>query len=172
MIQYNTVKQLYGQYGYGQFFREGPNEMNLIGIRGYSDVQNAPGIYNDIIAVAYITDSNENVVEEFIASVDPGIITQDHAMNKSGVAHLIDGYLYWYHLDTRFATYFVDGKFVKTNYRCMRHYGASVPVWRDANFDGNIDSVEMSMESNGSGILIHYGGEDQQIGRASCRERV
>jgi hypothetical protein len=162
MLSYSTIKDIYNKFGYSQFWREDINEMNLIGIRGYSDAENTPNQYNDIIAVAYVNSSNEQTVDEFLASVDPGWIKPEKVMNKDGLAYLQDGVLYWYHLDTRFATYFSGGKYVKMNYPCMRHYGASVPVWRDSNFNGSLEEMEYNIYNTGSGILIHYGGEDMR----------
>jgi hypothetical protein len=157
-MEYNIIKKIYEVAGFAEFFRTDPNAMNICGIRAYYDSNNTPGIYNDCIAVAWLDESQNPMCQEFLASTDPGLITYEEACNKDGVACLMDGYLYWYYLSDRVATYFDrnSGRFLKMKYPCMRHYGANVPVTRDTNFDGVQDTI---VASQGQGILIHYGGE-------------
>ena len=160
-LSYSVVKNIYEFMGFGQFFRTNPSLINILALRAYYDINNTTNIYNDVICAAWLDASNSQQCELFLASTDPGLISYNQAVNKDGVATLMDGYLYWYYLSTRVATYFnrITGKFVKMQYPCMRNSSAEQQVWRDSNFDGGIDTTEYAMPTTGSGILIHYGGE-------------
>ena len=105
-MDYSLVKRIYEVSGFSDNFRNSYGVANICGIRAYYDPNNTPGIYNDCIAVAWIDEVGNPQCKEFLASTDPGLITYQEAVNKAGVACLVDGYLYWYYLSDRVATYF------------------------------------------------------------------
>jgi len=77
-------------------FREGADEINIIGIRGMQygkQVSNVVGQSNDTIAIVWRDEDGNRHVREFTGSVDPGIVKTP--MNPEGVAHIKDGsYVY------------------------------------------------------------------------------
>lgn len=163
-MKYEMIRNIYQYMGFGEFFRTDLNRVNILGIRAFNDPDNTPNIYNDLISVAWLDSDSNPQCEDFMASTDPGRIDRQNAVNPQGVAYLMDGYLYWYYLSRRIATYFDrdSGRYLKTEYRCMRNSSAEQKVWRDSNFDGSIDDVEYTHPMTGSGILIHYGGENME----------
>jgi hypothetical protein len=160
IVDYNRCKMLFQYMGYQDCWQEGINRTNILGLRAFYDPDNTPGVYNDLIVIAWLDQTEGPKVMTYLASTDPGLITYDKAINKDGLATLMDGKLYWYFLSTRVATYYDrDSKqYLKMKYPCMRPFEAEQAVYRDANFNYQIDTDEAYPRSGG-GILIHYGGE-------------
>lgn len=141
----------------GHAMKTGPNEMNVIGLRGF-DVDagahdNAFGAWNDTIAFAWRDGDGQPHVVEYRATTDPGRTNASDAPDANGdgagdVAHLRPGQ-YTYYVGTHRGRPGAGNPTV------------NVPVDRDTNHDGDISPAEREASQQrgdvGYGINIHWG---------------
>ncbi len=137
-------------------FDEGPDLVNLIGIRGFSKgkpTPNTPDEYNDTIVAVWLDRDGSKRTREFLATVDPGQHFTQDPMRRAGCAHLCDG---------------------QYTYKRGKHKGrdalvqaSPVTIWRDADKNHRRGPGERT-ETGMFGINIHDAGSGSQVGEWSA----
>ena len=161
-------------------------EVNLVGIRGFSDgkqVDNIPNEYNDTIFISFVDENDNKCVKNYVVSVDPGVIETPRSGNARlyGLGHLKDGtYIYkldWHRrpapsiLKSRISRRISEGKPVISvvdgnypKYRALRAKTNCVRVYRDKDNDAYIGIGEIEKEFMAQSVNIHCSGNQWRVG--------
>jgi hypothetical protein len=146
-------------------FKEGDNEMNIIGVRSFRDWKRVkPKLWSwDDSLILVWKEGGQKKIKSYVATVDPARNYTVKPINALGCAHLCDGH-YDYKEGSHPKHDGTGGRYGAGNQR------ASVTVWRDRDKDGRFSSSEKTY-TGWYGINIHAGGNNPNYasGSAGCQ---
>jgi len=125
---------------------KGDYNLNLVGVRSEDTDANS---FNDVLVVLYEVDKKQHM-HVFPMTSDPGIYYRENPLNVNGTAVLVPGHY-------------------KSCWKIGAHRGkyhalvqnADMAVYRDNNFDAEIDTNNDSIKTGMFGINLHRANKDR-----------